>query len=124
MKAYPMRARIRNEGGTTRVDVYDDIGAGFWSDGVTPASFAAQMSGVKGPLDVHISSSGGDVFDGLAIAEAIRSYSGPVTTVVDGIAASIASVIAQAGQKRVMAPGAMLMIHDAFAYPDTPNEAG
>lgn len=124
MKAYPMRARIRDEGGTTRVDVYDDIGAGFWSDGVTPASFAAQMSGVKGPLDVHISSSGGDVFDGLAIAEAIRSYGGPVTTVVDGIAASIASVIAQAGQKRVMAPGAMLMIHDAFAYPDTPNEAG
>lgn len=125
MKTYPMKARIRNEGdGPARVDVFDDIGGGFWSDGVTPSSFSAQLSGVKGPLDVHISSAGGDVFDGLAIAEAIRAYSGTVTTYVDGIAASIASVIAQAGQKRVMAQGSMLMIHDAWGFPDEPNEAG
>ena len=125
-KTYPMRARIRNEGsGPARVDIFDDIGAGGWLfGGISAKDVAGQLAGIKGPLDVHISSGGGDVFDGLAIAEAIRSYAGPVTTVVDGVAASIASVIAQAGQKRVMAPGSMMMIHDAWGFPDEPNEAG
>lgn len=126
MKAYPIKARIRNEGdGPARLDVYDDIGPGGWfSDGVTAKDVAGQLAGIRGPLDVHISSSGGDVFDGLAIADAIRSHPAPVTTYVDGLAASIASVIAQAGEKRVMAPGSMLMIHDAWGFPDDCNEAG
>jgi hypothetical protein len=63
---------------------------------------------------VHINSGGGEVFDGIAIGNAIRAHKGPVTTVVDGLAASIASVIAQAGADRVMQPGSMMMIHDAF----------
>jgi ATP-dependent Clp endopeptidase proteolytic subunit ClpP len=120
VKTHPMRARIRNEAdGTARVDVYDDIGGGgFWGGGLSAADFAGQLSGVKGALAVHINSGGGDVFDGLAIAEAIRGHQGPVTTVVDGIAASIASVIAQAGAKRVMAPGSMMMVHDAWGMCD------
>jgi len=114
MKAYPMRARIRNEGtGPARVDIYDDIGAGGWfSEGYTPSSFADAIKGVSGPLDVHINSGGGDVSDGIAIASAIRAYPGRKRTVVDGMAASIASVIAQAGDERIVEPGAMLMIHD------------
>ena len=63
---------------------------------------------------MHVNSGGGDVFDGLAIGEAIRSHKGPVAIHVDGIAASIASVIVQAAQQRVMAPGSMMMIHDAL----------
>lgn len=115
-RAYPIRCRIRAEGGgVTRVDVFDDIGEGGWfSEGLTAKSFSAQMADVRGPLEVHINSGGGDVFDGIAIGNAVRAHKGPVTTVVDGIAASIASVIAQAGQERVMQPGSMLMIHDAF----------
>lgn len=111
---YPMKARIRNEGsGPARVDIFDDIGAGGWfSDGFTPASFADAIKGVSGPLDIHINSGGGDVADGIAIASAIRGYPGPKRTVVDGMAASIASVIAQAGDERIVEPGAMLMIHD------------
>lgn len=125
MKAYPIRARIRAQGESTRVDVYDDIGGGFLGfGGVSASDVAAQLQGVQGALDVHINSYGGDVFDGLAIREAIRNHAGPVTTVVDGIAASIASVIAQAGAVRVMAPGSMMMIHDAWGYPDEPNEEG
>ena len=114
MTTYPMRARIRNEGsGPARVDIYDDIGAGGWfSEGYTPASFADAIKGVSGPLDVHINSGGGDVSDGIAIASAIRAYPGRKRTVVDGMAASIASVIAQAGDERIVEPGAMLMIHD------------
>ena len=114
-QVFPIKCLIRNEsGGPTRVDVYDDIGeGGFFSEGLTAKAFAAQMSKVKGALEVHINSGGGDVFDGIAIGNAIRKHKGSVTTVVDGIAASIASVIAQAGQDRIMQPGSMMMIHDA-----------
>jgi ATP-dependent protease ClpP protease subunit len=111
---YPLKCRIRNDGGTTRVDVYDDIGEGGWfSDGVSAKDFAAQLAPITGPLEIHINSAGGDVFDGIAISSAIRAHSGRATTVVDGLAASIASVIAQAGQERIVQPGSMLMIHDA-----------
>src|SRR5258708_382263 len=113
VNVYPLKCRIRAEAAVTRVDVYDDIGEGGWfSDGLTAKSFAAQLAGVKGALEVHINSGGGDVFDGIAIGNAIRGHTGPVTTVTDGIAASIASVIAQAGGdgKRNIEPGAMMMI--------------
>ena len=112
---YPLKCRIRNEDtGITRIDVFDDIGeGGFFSEGLTAKAFAAQMAKVKGALQVNINSGGGDVFDGIAIGNAIRKHKGSVTTVVDGIAASIASVIAQAGQDRIMQPGSMMMIHDA-----------
>jgi len=115
-QTYPIKCRIRaSDDGVTRVDVYDDIGtAGFWADSLTAKDFAAQLSGVKGSLQVNINSGGGDVFDGISIANSIKAHKGRVTTVVDGIAASIASVIAQAGQERVVQAGAMLMIHDAF----------
>lgn len=116
MNVYPLKCRIRNEGtGPARVDVYDDIGEGGWfcEGGLTAKDFAAQVAGIKGALEVHINSAGGDVFDGIAIGNAIRGHSGDVTTVVDGLAASIASVIAQAGQHRVVRPGSMVMIHDA-----------
>lgn len=115
MNVYPIKCQIRAQGDVTRVDVYDDIGEGGWfSEGMTAKSFAAQLSSVKGALEVHINSGGGDVFDGIAIGNAVSAHKGPVTTVVDGLAASIASVIAQAGQTRVMQPGSMMMIHDAF----------
>jgi ATP-dependent protease ClpP protease subunit len=112
---YPIKCHISNESGTTRVDVYDDIGGGSWySNGISAADFAATMAAVRGPLEVHINSGGGVVGDGIAIMNAIRAHKGPVTTVVDGMAASIASVIVQAGRERVMQPGSMLMIHDAY----------
>lgn len=111
--SYPLKCRIRAAGDATRVDIYDDIG-GVFGGGISAQDFTASLQGVRGALDVHINSSGGDVFDGLAIAEGIRNHRGTVTTVVDGIAASIASVIFQAGDRRVMAPGSMLMIHDAW----------
>lgn len=115
MNVYPLKCHISAAAGVTRVDVYDDIGAGgLFSEGLTAKGFAGQLAGVKGPLEVHINSGGGDVFDGIAIGNAIRAHKGPVTTVVDGLAASIASVIAQAGADRVVQPGSMMMIHDAY----------
>jgi ATP-dependent protease ClpP protease subunit len=111
----PLKARISAQADVTRVDVYDDIGEGGWfSEGLTAKSFTNQLASVTGPLEVHINSGGGDVWDGISIKNAIEAHKGPVTTVVDGIAASIASVIAQAGTERVMMAGSMMMIHEAF----------
>ena len=114
-QVYPIRCQISNEaGGPTRIDVYDDIGSGdIWSPGLSAKDFAAQMAKLKGPLDVHINSGGGEVHDGVAIGNAIRNHKGFKRTVVDGIAASIASVIFQAGDERVAEPGSMVMVHDA-----------
>lgn len=100
--------------GPTRIDIYDEIGGGGWFDeGVTAANFVAQLAAINGDLEVHINSPGGDVFEGLAIYNSLAQRTGNVTTVVDGIAASAASFIAQAGTTRIVAPGAMMMIHDA-----------
>jgi ATP-dependent protease ClpP protease subunit len=115
-KTYPLKCAIRaQDDGVTRVDVYDDIGPGGWfSEGLTAKDFTAKMAGITGPVECHVNSGGGDVFDGIAIANALRAHKGGVTVVVDGLAASIASVIAQAGAQRVMQANSMMMIHDAF----------
>lgn len=105
---------IRNDaGGPTRVDIYDEIGGSWLFGGVSAADFVAELAGINGDIEVHINSPGGDVFDGLAIYNSLAQRPGNVVTVVDGLAASAASFIAQAGKVRTIAPGAMMMIHDA-----------
>lgn len=116
MMTYPIKCLLRTEAATTRVDVYADIGESSpFGDGVSAQGFGAQLANVTGPLDVHINSYGGSVADGTAIANAIRAHNGPKRTIVDGIAASIASIIMQAGDERIVQPGSMVMIHDAHA---------
>jgi ATP-dependent Clp endopeptidase proteolytic subunit ClpP len=104
-----------DDDGPARVDVYDEIGGSWFSDGVTASGFVAQLAAIPSSraLEVHINSPGGDVFDGISIYNSIAQRQGPVTTVVDGLAASAASFIAQAGKTRVVSPGSMMMIHDA-----------
>jgi ATP-dependent protease ClpP protease subunit len=124
MTSYPIKARIRAEGGVTRVDLMDDIGEDPWfGGGISAAAFTDQLAKVRGPLDVHISSAGGMVDQGLAIYNALAAYPGPVTTYNDGLAASVASVIMQAGSRRVMSPVSALMIHDAWGDPGPGNAA-
>lgn len=104
--------RIANAavGNATQVNIFDEIS--WW--GISAQQFIEDIALIPGDLEVHINSPGGDAFDGIAIYNALASRPG-VTTVVDGLAASAASVIAMAGQKRIVSPGAMLMIHDALA---------
>lgn len=95
--------------------IVDDIMAEFFESGISAAGFARQLQGLKGKtLNVHVNSPGGLVFGGLAIYNLLRQHDAPVHVIVDGIAASIASVIAMAGDTVVMAPHAMMMIHEAF----------
>ncbi|HWM95873.1 MAG TPA: head maturation protease, ClpP-related [Streptosporangiaceae bacterium] len=93
------------------VMLYDEIGGWY---GATADEFIADLRGITAPsLRVRINSPGGSVFEGIAIANALRSHPANVVMQVDGIAASIASVIAMAGDRIEMAPNTMLMIHEA-----------
>lgn len=91
----------------------------FLYEDVEPGSAAKFVSdlGKNADADVvlHVSSYGGDVFEGLVIMNALRSHSGNVTAIVEGVAASIASVIVVGGADRVvMRPGSRMMIHNAL----------
>lgn len=90
--------------------LYDEIG--MW--GITASDFIHDLQAIKASqINLRINSPGGEVFDAIAIYNALRRHSASVTTFVDGIAASAASFIAMAGDRVVMSPHAELFIHDA-----------
>lgn len=101
--------------GPTLISIYDEIGL----YGVSAADFLSEMRQINGDIEMHINSPGGDVFDGIAIYNQLKQAqkNGTVHIVVDGLAASAASFIAQAASPGhlEMAPHSQLMIHDGFA---------
>jgi ATP-dependent Clp protease protease subunit len=99
------------DGASTEILLYDEIG--FW--GVTAKDFVLALAEAgDGPITLRINSPGGDVFDGLAIYNALRARTAPVNVVIDGLAASAASFIAMAGTSVSMAEASMMMIHNAW----------
>lgn len=103
--------RIENSASGAEVYLYDDIG--WW--GVPASDFVNAIKGVGAlPISLHINSGGGDVWDGVAIYEAIRTHPSAVTVYIDGIAASAASLIAMAGDRVLIGKAATVMIHDAL----------
>lgn len=103
---------------TGEMFVYGPIGPDFWDDeAITAESFIRDLGSMGGKrVTVRINSPGGYVTDGVAIYNALRRYPGGVDVVVDAMAASIASVIALAGESRKTAPGARWMIHRAMVW--------
>lgn len=99
---------ITNKADATEVSIMDSIG-GY---GITAREFIAALKPIKGNVEVVINSPGGSVFDGLAIFNALRQMGDRVTTRVDGVAASIASIIALGGSKVRMASNSFLFIHN------------
>ncbi|MDR0770823.1 MAG: Clp protease ClpP [Burkholderiales bacterium] len=109
---YEIKAQA--EGGI-EIRLYDDIGG--W--GVTAKDFIEALKSVDdgtSPITVAIHSNGGSVFDGMVIYNALRRLGGRVTARIDGLALSIASVIAVAARKVVMPENAMLMIHNPYGF--------
>ncbi|MBR4754406.1 MAG: Clp protease ClpP [Lachnospiraceae bacterium] len=84
----------------------------WFDDDVTPAMFKDELFKGKGPITVWINSPGGDCIAASQIYTMLMDYKGDVTVKIDGIAASAASVIAMAGTKVLMAPTALMMIHN------------
>lgn len=98
----------------TDVLIHGDIGFE-----VRSVDIIQQLAGVEGDVVVRVNSGGGDVYEGLAIMNALRAHPGEVLVIVEGLAASAASFIAVGGGTRVVCrPHAELMIHEAWAMAD------
>jgi ATP-dependent protease ClpP protease subunit len=114
MTGITIRAAARK--GSAEVTIYDPIGQDWIGNGVTAKKFREELLAL-GELDeivVRINSPGGEVFDGFAIYNALKDNPARVVVHVDGLAASIASVIAMAGDEVIMGRGATLMIHNPW----------
>jgi ATP-dependent Clp endopeptidase proteolytic subunit ClpP len=100
------------EDGSVEVHIYDEIG-GY---GVTAKDFTSELKKYKGQhINLRINSVGGSVIEGDAIFNALRRHRGGLTVHVDGLAASMASIIAMAGDKIRMADNGFLMIHNPWS---------
>lgn len=103
----------RNTAKEAEILIYDQIGLDWFGGGVDAAAMVKEIGQIKADtLHVRLNSPGGEVFGGYSIYNALKRFSGEVIVHVDGIAASIASVIAMAGGEIRMGEGAFLMIHD------------
>lgn len=104
---------------TGEIWIYDLIGETMWGCGVMAKDVAAaikqcEAEGAKS-LSIFINSDGGEVFEGVSIHSVLSRFAGQKTVYIDGKAASIASLIAMAGDKICISPAAMMMIHDPSA---------
>lgn len=104
---------VRNAAsGAPEMMIYDEIG--YWGVSAQDVVDALREIGNASDITVRINSYGGEVFDGVAIYNALVSHPASIAVQVDGIAASAASVIAMAGDSVTMQPGSTMMIHDAW----------
>lgn len=104
---------------TADIYIYGDITSWPWfEDEVSSYTLAKELEGLEDVenINIYINSYGGEVAEGLAIYNALKRHKARVTTVVDGFACSIASVIFAAGDERIMSNTSLLMIHNAWSY--------
>ncbi len=108
--------QVKNEvNGNSEILLYGPIAGerSWWGDEVTPRSFAEDLESLGGKdVTVRINSGGGDVFAAHAIHNQLVAYKGRVTVVIDGLAASAATIIAVAGDRIIMPSNALFMIHN------------
>lgn len=102
--------------GSAEILIYEPIGQDFFGSGLTARRFIADLERLGDVKDilVRINSPGGEVFDGFAIYNALKNHPAQVHIQIDGLAASIASIIAMAGDLITMGDGAMMMIHNPW----------
>ncbi|MFZ8589872.1 ClpP-like prohead protease/major capsid protein fusion protein [Klebsiella quasipneumoniae subsp. similipneumoniae] len=108
---FRMQASADNE---AEIYIYDEIG--YW--GVTARQFVNDLKalGDVTHINLHINSPGGDVFDGIAIFNALKHHGAAITVHIDGLAASMASVIAMVGNPVIMPENTMMMIHKPWGF--------
>lgn len=109
------KLEIKNINGNSSIRFDGDIVDSDWDKwndtDSCPSDVLEALNGLSGDLDIYINSSGGSVFSGMSIYNILSRYKGNKTVYVDGLAGSIASVIAMAGDKIVMPKNSFLMIH-------------
>lgn len=108
--------QIKNQvNGSGEILLYGPIASSrsWFNDTVTPQEFAKDLESLNGKdVTVRINSGGGDVFAAHAIHNQLVAYKGRVTVIIDGLAASAATIVAMAGQKIIMPSNSMMMIHN------------
>lgn len=108
---------VSNKGAkTATILIYDVIGGSFFEDGTTAKDFVNTLRDLEkeaSTIEIRINSPGGSVWDGIAIFNAIRNSKAEINTYVDGIAYSMAAIIALAGKKIHIADNARMMFHNA-----------
>jgi ATP-dependent protease ClpP protease subunit len=99
--------------------LYAPIGESYFEDSISAKTFSDELkklpSTVK-EITLRVNSPGGSVFDGMTIYERLKNHPAKVTAYVDGLAASIASVIIMAADEIIVGEGAMLMIHKPMSF--------
>jgi len=110
-KFWQIKNSVANE--EAEMLLYGEIGSNAWEDSVTAKEFAKELKEVEDSkiLNVRINSPGGDVFAGQAIYSMLKRCKAQVIVYIDGLAASIASLVAMAGDKVIMPKNSMMMIH-------------
>jgi ATP-dependent Clp protease, protease subunit len=100
-------------GDTATMYLYDVIGQDFFG-GISAKMFADELGKVKSArqIDLHINSPGGSVFDGHSMFNLLKQHKAQKNVYIDGVAASIASVIAMAGDQIEIAPNGFFMVHE------------
>jgi len=100
---------------SAEVFIFDTVGDDMWG-GVSANSFKDELMALEGvtELNVHINSPGGSVFDGVAIYNLLAKHEAAVNVHIEGMALSIASIIAMAGDTVTIAENAMFMIHNPW----------
>lgn len=112
--------QINNKADSRRAEIliYEEIGKSWWDgSGVGAKDFISDLNGLDvDDIDLRINSLGGSVFEGNAIYNGLKAHKAKVHVKIDGIAASIASVIAMAGDDIEIPENGMIMIHDPWTY--------
>jgi ATP-dependent Clp protease protease subunit len=113
-----MTVQFHARGNRGEIWLYDPVGSNFFGDGITAKAFQKELAalGKVNTINVHINSPGGDVFDGFAIYNQLAQHPARIEVDVDGVAASIASIIAMAGDEIRIAKNATIMIHNPRGF--------
>jgi ATP-dependent Clp protease protease subunit len=113
---WQLRLAADARAGSITLDIYQPIGGGMFFGGVSAQAVRNVLKqSPTSDVNVRIASNGGDVLEGLAIYQDLVDHPGKVVVTIVSIAASMASVIAMAGDEIRIAPGAFVMIHDPLA---------
>jgi len=109
-----MKHRIMNAGKSVEIFIYEPIGG--WLGGITPQAVADSLkaAGSVETINLRINSPGGDVFDGVSIYNQLKRHPARVEVDIDGVCASIATIVAMAGDKIRMAANGSFMIHEPY----------
>jgi ATP-dependent protease ClpP protease subunit len=104
-------------GDALEMSIYDAIGEGMFGGGITPQTVQQVLNDDEqddySSITLRVNSPGGDAFAGVAIYNLLKACSKPVNVIVDGMAASAASIVCMAGDTICMNAGTVMMIHEA-----------